>query len=85
VGFDIKKKKIFRGELEESRGIIASRYREERRRKQLIKANRCMKNNWIVDIQSENYGPRKCLVTTMIAWIAARLTTMMNSSESGAA
>jgi hypothetical protein len=64
VGLDIKKN---RGEVEEWRGIIASSYRKERRRRQLIKANRCMKNNWIVDIESENYGPRKYLVTTMIA------------------
>jgi hypothetical protein len=41
-----------------------------------------MKNNWIVDIESENYGPRKCLVMAMIAWIAVRRTSMMNSSES---
>jgi hypothetical protein len=62
VGPDIKK---IGEELEEWGSIIVSRYREERRRKQLIKANRCMKNNWIVDIESGNYGPRKCLVTAM--------------------
>ena len=41
-----------------------------------------MKNNWIVDIESENYGSGKYLVTTMTAWIAARRMSMMNSSES---